>query len=119
MKALSYLKVDVQCPPDFWTMHYPNWIVKEIMLNHIEHMFFHNQKFEPEMIMKYFKGWEFNTDERYYYIGEHQTAIYVDEDNNYLYSESYIGDNAGIIFTLDDFIIYCTNAGINLEWKDL
>ncbi len=80
-----------------------------------------NQPFTPELITKYFKGWEELSNG--YYVAKYELKNYDvtlnRRDKSCCYEKGL--DTYWFKFprTLDDFITDCQRAGIELEWRDV
>lgn len=79
---------------------------------------FYRQNFQPEMIKRYFLGWEIKHNGYY----EGKGGSIASTPNEYgifsdVFSSTYpIGKR--YILTLSDFVDCCLNSGIKLNWRD-
>jgi hypothetical protein len=78
-------------------------------------MAFYSQKFTPELITKYFEGWEYNNDTNIYHA-ESNELISLDYFNK---TYIYRGRHWYPPTTLDRFICHCQDAGIKLYFKEV
>lgn len=125
LKALNFLQLWHLIERDLEL--YRDWLMKALnqkQNNLSSWAYFLNQPFTPDLIEKYFEGWEFDIKFKIYQCNSY--LIELNELNNHIelftlqdkatfYS---VNMRSAIPRTLDEFITLCQLAGVELNLKD-